>query len=213
MPVVTYEGRCDSDDTMIAPGQTVTDDITDTLPAHMDITQVSTTLDGETLAVAFHLRDLPETLEFNREGVRDDMLEYLWSVSIDVDNDAETGGYLGDDYKMSASRFRHPSSGDAAVHLPVEEAVQANSWQMDPGGHGAAYLSEINIEVSSEENTITLVGDIPGITSQSRLEFETYDFLQHGYEQVVCRAILLTAGEREFQHDSRHCDRIGTVNL
>ena len=77
---------------------------------------------------------------------------------------------------MSASRFRHPSSGDAAVHLPVEEAVQANSWQMDAtGGHGAAYLSEINIEVSSEENTITLVGDIPGITSQSRLEFEIYD--------------------------------------
>ena len=185
VPVVTYEGRCDSDDTMIAPGQTVTDDITDTLPAHMDITQVSTTLDGETLAVVFHLRDLPETLEFNREGVRDDMLEYLWSVSIDVDNDRTTGGYLGDEYSMSASRFRHPSSGGAAVHLPIEEAVQANSWQMD--GTGSAYLSEISLEVSSEENTITLVGDIPGITSASRLEFETYDLL-HGSEQVVCRA-------------------------
>ena len=108
----------------------------------------------------------------------------LWSVSIDVDNDRATGGYLGDDYSMSASRFRHPSSGDAAVHLPVEEAVQANSWQVD--ATGAAYLSEISIEVSSEENTITLVGDIPGITSQSRLEFEIYD-LQHGYEQVTCR--------------------------
>ncbi len=180
---VTYEAPCDSDDTMIAPGQTVNDGVTDTLPAHMDITQISTTLTGETLAVVFHLRDIPETLEFNREGVRDDMLEYLWSVSIDVDNDRATGGYLGDEYSMSASRFRHPSSGDAAVHLPVEEAVQANSWQVD--ATGAAYLSEISIEVSSEENTITLVGDIPGITSQSRLEFEIYD-LQHGYEQVTC---------------------------
>ena len=112
------------------------------------------------------------------------MLEYLWSVSIDVDNDRTTGGYLGDEYSMSASRFRHPSSGGAAVHLPIEEAVQANSWQMD--GTGSAYLSEISLEVSSEENTITLVGDIPGITSASRLEFETYDFL-HGSEQVVCR--------------------------
>ncbi len=186
VPVVTYEGRCDSDNAMIVPGQTVLDHITDTLPAYMDITRVSTVLDGETLAVVFHLRDLPETLEFNRENVRENTLEYAWSVSIDVDNDAETGGYLGDDYKMSASRFRHPSSGGVAVHLPVEEAVQANSWQMDPGGDGAAYLSEINIEVSSEENTITLVGDIPGITSASRLEFEAYDFLQ-GHEQVACQ--------------------------
>ncbi len=184
--VATYEDRCDSDDTMIPPGQTVSDGVTDTLPAHMDITQVSTTLTGETLAVVFHLRDIPETLEFNREGVRETMLEYLWSVSIDVDNDRETGGYLEDEYRMSASRFRHSSSGGAAVHLPVEEAVQANSWKMDPGGGGAEYLSEISIEVSSEENTITLVGDIPGITSQSRLEFETYDF-RNGYEQVVCR--------------------------
>ncbi|MDE0078596.1 MAG: hypothetical protein OXO50_13825 [Caldilineaceae bacterium] len=45
---------------------------------------------------------------------------------------------------------------------------------------------EFSIEISSEENTITLVGDIPGITPQSRLEFEVYDFL-HGHEQVTCR--------------------------
>ena len=186
VPVVIYEGRCDSDDAMIAPGQTVSDGITETLPAHMDITEVSTTLTGETLAVVFHLRDLPETLEFNREGVRADMLEYLWSVSIDVDNDRKTGGYLGDEYTMSASRFRHPSFSDAGVHLPIEEAVQVDTWKMDPYGLGAAYLSSASIEVSSEENTITLVGDIPGITSQSRLEFEVYDFL-HGYEQVTCQ--------------------------
>ncbi len=186
VPVVIYEGRCDSDDAMIAPGQTVIDGITDTLPAYMDITEVSTTLDGETLAVVFHLRDLPETLEFNREGVRGNMLEYGWSVSIDVDNDRETGGYLGDEYSMSASRFRHPSFSDAGVHLPIEEAVQVDTWKMDPYGLGAASLSSAGIEVSSEENTITLVGYIPGITSQSRLVFEAYDIL-HGSEQVTCQ--------------------------
>ena len=186
VPVVTYEGRCDSDDAMIAPGQTVIDGITETLPAYMDITEVSTTLDGETLAVVFHLRDLPETLAFNREGVRADMLEYLWSVSIDVDNDRKTGGYLGDEYTMSASRFRHSSFSDAGVHLPIEEAVQVDTWKMDPYGLGAASLSGASIEVSSEENTITLVGDIPGITSESRLVFEAYDFL-HGSEQVTCQ--------------------------
>ena len=87
---------------------------------------------------------------------------------------------------MSASRFSHPSFSDAGVHLPIEEAVQVDTWQMDATGL-AASLGHASIEVSSEENTITLVGDIPGITSQSRLEFETYD-LQHGFEQVTCRA-------------------------
>ena len=186
VPVVQYENQCRSDDAMIAPGQTVIDGVSDTLPAYMDIIEVSTTLDGETLAVVFHLRDLPETLEFNREGVRADMLEYVWSVSIDVDNDRGTGGYLGDEYSMSASRFRHSSFSDEGIHLPIEEVVQVDIWKMDPYGLGAASLSRASIEVSSEENTITLVGDIPGITSASRLEFEAYDIL-HGHEQVVCQ--------------------------
>ena len=188
VPVVTYEGRCDSDDAMIAPGQTVLDGISDTLPAYMDITKVSTVLDGETLTVVFHLRDLPETLEFDREGVRANMLEYVWSVSIDVDNDRETGDLRGEDYAMSASRFVHPSSSGAGVLLPIEEAVQANFWQID--AIGGAILSEISLEVSSEENTITLVGDIPGITSQSRLVFEAYDFL-NGSEQVTCQVSVV----------------------
>lgn len=185
IPVVIYEDRCDSGAAMIAPGQTVTDAVTDTLPAHMDITQVSTTLTGETLAVVFHLRDIPETLAFNREGVRADMLEYAWSVSIDVDNDRATGGYLGDEYSMSASRFVHPSFSDGAVHLPIEEAVQVDTWTMEKDGT-ASRLGSIDIAVSPEDNTITLTGEIPGITPRSRLTFETYDFL-HGHEQVTCR--------------------------
>ncbi len=185
MPVVIYEDRCDSGAAMIAPGQTVSDAVTDTLPAHMDITQVSTTLTGETLAVVFHLRDIPETLAFNREGVRADMLEYGWSVLIDVDNDRATGGYLGDEYTMSASRFVHPSFSDGAVHLPIEEAVQVDTWKMEKDG-SASRLGRIDIAVSPEDNTITLTGDIPGITPRSRLAFETYDFL-HGREQLTCR--------------------------
>ena len=96
---------------------------------------------------------------------------------------------------MSASRSSHPSFSDAGVHLPIEEAVQVDTWQMDPYGLGAAYLSSASIEVSSEENTITLVGYIPGITSESRLAFEAYDFLR-GYEQVTCR-VLSRSGSSE----------------
>ena len=183
---------CQPDDAAITPGQRVIDAVSDTLPAHIDITEVSTALIGsETLAVVFHLRDVPETLEFYRKNVREDALEYKWEVSIDVDNDQETG-LLGADYSLAASHFVLSSSSGKGVHLPLSQAVQANSWKLEESG-GGAYLSTISVEVSSEENTITLIGDIPGITSQSRLVFEAYDFL-NGSEKVACQ-VLSIAGD------------------
>ena len=181
---------CQPDDAAIRPGQRVVDTISDTLPAHVDITEVSTALIGsETLAVVFHLRDVPETLEFFRKNVPDDALEYKWEVSIDVDNDPETG-LLGAEYSLGASHFAFSSSSGNSVHRHLSEAVQANSWKLDPGS-GGAYLSSISLEVSPEENTITLIGDVPGITSQSRLVFEAYDFL-NGSQQVACQVLSLT---------------------
>ena len=183
---------CRADEAAITPGQRVADAISETLPAHVDITEVSTDLTGETLSVVFHLRDIPETLEFNRKGVEQNMLEYSWQVSVDVDNNRETGGHLGAEYSLSASHFVFSPSSDKGVHLPIEEAVQADSWQMDADGTGTQ-LSRIGIYVSSEENTITLIGHISGITPKSRLEFEAYDFL-HGSEQVACQVLSGSGG-------------------
>ena len=183
---------CRADEAAITPGQRVADAISETLPAHVDITEVSTSLTGETLSVVFHLRDVPDTLEFNRKGVEENMLEYNWEVSIDVDDDRKTG-LLGAEYSLSASHFVFYPSSDEGVHQPIEEAVQTDTWEMDPDGLGATYLSSASIEISSEENTITLVGDIPGITPQSRLEFEAYDFL-HGSEQVACQVFSGSGG-------------------
>ena len=177
---------CQSDDAVIRPGHRVIDAASDTLPAYLDITEVSTALTGDgTLAVVLHLRDVPETLEFFRKDIPENALEYKWEVSIDVDNDPETG-LLGAEYSLAASHFTQSSS--KGVHLPIREAVQANSWQLDPEG-GGVYLSSVSLEVSPEEDTITLIGDIPGITSQSRLVFETYDFL-NGSEQVACQVSI-----------------------
>ena len=51
----------------------------------------------------------------------------------------------------------------------------------------------ISLKVSPEGDSITLTGDVPGITSQSRLEFEAYDFL-HGSEQVACQVLSGSSG-------------------
>ena len=194
-PSITGEGAdsCQSDSAAIRPGQRVVAAVSETLPAHIDITEVSTALtDDGRLVVVFHLRDVPETLEFNRKDVPRDALEYSWEVSVDVADDRETG-LQGADYSLSASYFVFSPSSDGGVHQPIAEAVQTDTWEMDPDGLGAVYLSSASIEVSSEENTITLVGDIPGITSASRLEFEAYDFL-HGSEQVACQVLSKSGG-------------------
>ena len=80
-------------------------DVSHDLVAHIDIRGVTTALDGDTLTVTFQLRDLPETLTFNRTGVPNHALEYNWEVSIDVDNDPATGS-AGFDYMLSAGLFR-----------------------------------------------------------------------------------------------------------
>ena len=194
-PSITGIGSdsCQSDSAAIRPGQSVVAAVSETLPAYMDITDISTALtDDGRLVVVFHLRDVPETLEFNRKDVPKDALEYSWEVSVDVVDDRETGLQEAD-YSLSASYFVFSPSRDEGVHQPIAEAVQTDTWKMDPDGLGAVYLSSASIEVSSEDDTITLIGDIPGITSESRLEFETYDFL-HGSEQVACQILSRSDG-------------------
>ena len=58
---------------------------------------------------------------------------------------------------------------------------------------GAA-VSDASLEVSTQENTLTLSGEIPGITADSRLAFQTYDYLV-GSDDVACQASLTPSGE------------------
>ncbi|MDE0196688.1 MAG: hypothetical protein OXK78_00750 [Caldilineaceae bacterium] len=178
----------------ITPGQRVVAAVSQALPAYMDITEVSTALtDDGKLTVVFHLRDIPETLEFNRKYVPKNALEYGWEVSVDLVGDRKTGNQ-GADYTLSASHFVFsPSRGDGGVHRPIEDAVQADTWKMYADGQGAAHLSSAAIKVSPAENTITLIGEIPGITAASRLEFEVYDY-RHGYERIACQVLSGSGG-------------------
>jgi len=176
---------CDSS-AAVAPGRTVTDGVSNRLPAHVDITEVSTTLAGETLTAVFHLRDVPEKLTFDRTDVEDNDLEYQWEVRIDVDGNRETGPY-GFDYSLSASHFARLSGGGSnlVASMTAFGKVQTNVWKLSPMS-GAA-ISDASLEVSTQENTLTLSGDIPGITADSRLAFQTYDYLV-GSDEVACQA-------------------------
>ena len=179
--------QCDSDEA-VRPGQSITEDATDALPAHVDVTEISTSLSGETLTVVFHFRDLPETLTFDRTGVPANVTEYSWEVSIDVDADQETG-FHGFEYILSSISVSRGSSSDRERSAAsAADDLQTNTWHLDPSGSPFSdidFLGWARIEVSAEEDTVTLSGEIPGITEESQLAFGVYDYLG-GAEEVGC---------------------------
>ena len=175
---------CDSGAALTGPGQTVTDEIEGATDPYMDITKVSTSLSDETLTAVFHLKDVPETLTFNRTGTSENYMEYAWVVVIDVDNDRKTG-YGGFEYQMLASHSVPPSDKGSNAKTPIESKVEVSVWSLEPGS--SMSTADATLEVSSEEDTITLSGYIPGITTESRLAFRTYAYYGSS-DEVGCYA-------------------------
>lgn len=180
-----FPASCGKGEAMIKPLQTIADEVSDELPAHVDLVGVSSALSGETLAVVFHLRDVPETLAFNRAGVGENEYEYGWKVSIDVDPGQESGQF-GLDYQMSAIHTVHPVNKDSSTYASIESEVEAKTSKRIQDHFRR--IGEAAIVVSPWADTITLVGDIPGITPDSRLTFEANDSL-NGTEKVECQVL------------------------
>ncbi len=171
------------------PGQTMPDPEMDVSPAHIDVISLNSrlgdstanvVLSGETLQVTFSLRDVPSELTFDRIGVPENFKEYEWAVYVDVDNDLETGSdwerFRGTEYALGAGHWAF--TPDSPVTKPIQDGVQVNTWEYREDIEDGVfyYLMPANIEVDAEQDTLTLTGDIPGITSNSRLIFETFDY-------------------------------------
>ncbi len=165
--------ECSSDAVLIRPGQTATDEVSDVPAAYLDIVEVSTSLSGETLTVAFRFRDIPETLTFNRAGTLVNRMEYSWGVLVDADADPETGD-SGFEYLLSAHHIVWPGHAGDKTEAPIEEVAKADVWEMKPGGIIEG-LSDASLEASAETDLMMLSGRISGITPDSRLSFRTYE--------------------------------------
>ena len=61
----------------VLPGQKASDPILGSLPGYIDIVGAASSLEGETLTAVFHLREIPEEMAVNREGVEDLHMEYM----------------------------------------------------------------------------------------------------------------------------------------
>jgi hypothetical protein len=188
------------------PGQILLDPEMDVSIAHIDVVRLhsklsgsmlASTLSGETLQVTFDLRDVPSELTFNRVGVPEDSMEYQWSVYVDVDNNPQTGcpweNLEGAEYCLGAMNFVF--SPDTPVTQPIPYGVQVNTWEYDSEDDHMSHLDNASIEVDAESDTMTLTGDIPGITTESRLFFVTYDYNPGGTPELDVSSYSTSASQ------------------
>jgi hypothetical protein len=180
-------GSCESGPGSILPGQTATDEVSNSLPSHIDITEVDTYLRDGILTVVFHLRDLPDRLTFNRTGVAEGQMEYIWQVSIDADDNKETG-IGGADFALMAYHFAPSSKVGTNSSQSIENGTEAAGWVLSTDGDvRGLFIGSARLEASAEANTVTLSGAVHGISPQSRLTFGVYDYL-YGSDTVGCLA-------------------------
>ena len=174
------------------PGQSANDPILSSLPAYIDIVGVDSSLEGETLTAVFHLRDIPEDMAFNREGVEDMNLEYMWTVGIDIESDTIVTSDQTDYTVATFYAARRELADTPTTTRPFLDAVQTMVWKHKHYPEkNKTHLLELPVNprliVSHENNTLTLIGRIPGITVESTISFSTFDILL-GQDGVSCRA-------------------------
>ena len=173
------------------PGQRANDPSADNIPDYVDIIGVESNLDGETLTVVFFLRGIPKELEFNRKGADKMSPEYMWMVHIDVDGENESER---ERYEYTFGAFANiiirPTETPTTTHL-FEDGVKIRLWEhMHDHEENVTRLIEAPVNprlfVSHEDNTLTLISEVPGITSESMLMFSTFDTLL-GHDSISCQ--------------------------
>ena len=172
------------------PGQSASDPILSSLPAYLDIVGVDSSLDGETLTAVFRLRGIPEEMAFNREGVEDMNLEYMWTVEINIAGDTN---FTSDQTNYTFATFyaaRRESVDTMATVRPFKDEVKIMVWKHKHiPEKNETHLLEVPVNprliVSHEDNTLTLIGRIKGITNESTISFSTFDILL-GQDGVSC---------------------------
>ncbi len=160
------------------PNTTVQGTINNDIPGYIDILSVSTTLDGKKLTVAFKVREIPEEITIDKDTLKKGYPELAWGVAIDTDNNPDTGnasfmidsGY-GYDNTLQAFNFKQGSERSGTIQNIFRNKTAVWTATKDKGIHMNASGS---ITVDQSTNTITLSGNVKGITADSHLHFFTF---------------------------------------
>ena len=182
--------NCPLGDLVMLPGQSAQGLVSDDLPDYIDIVGASSELDGETLTAVFHLRGIPQKMEFNRKEIQDSRIEYMWVVAISVEGDPNLSLNQFDywlEASYTATRFTENSPG---IMRDVSAALMGALLKYSPDSDEQTMVMDhqqqkVDLLISNQDNTLTLVSRVPGITPKSTIIFWSQDFLL-GHDFVQC---------------------------
>lgn len=182
--------RCSSGSLVMLPGQSAEGLESDDLPNYIDIVGASSELDGETLTAVFHLREIPERMEFNRKGVPDGRVEYMWVVAISTEGDPNLT-LVQFDYWLEASHAATRLSENTPCTMrDANAALQGDVLKYSPDSAEQTLrmdllAQKVDLTVSHQNNTISITGHVPGIKPKSTIMFFAHDYLP-GHDFVEC---------------------------
>ena len=164
-----------------SPGGNFSDPIDD-LPSYIDIIKTRSNRVGETIHATFYLREIPEMLTFNRDGVGNTVVEYIWTVSVDVD-----GGFGREpEYEFMMAAFTVASVvSEAGRNLvrPLKNVIEVELYErvFDESLGDYTWLevegSNPRLTISHEDHTVKIASEIPGVSQESMLYFHSFDAL------------------------------------
>lgn len=182
--------RCSSGSLVMLPGQSAEGLVSDDLPNFIDIVGASSELDGETLTAVFHLREIPERMEFNRRGVPDGRVEYMWVVAISTEGDPNLT-LVQFDYWLEASyAATRLSENTPGTMRDANAALQGDVLKYSPDSDKQTLVMDpleqsVDLAISHQDNTLIIVSHVPGIKPKSTIIFFTHDYLL-GHDFIEC---------------------------
>ena len=188
IPQEPSQAVCHEGFVVMRAGQSASDPIVSDLPGHVDIVKAETSLEGETLTATFHLKNVPETMGLNREGMPFSTFEYFYTVNINIDGGPIYQSNLSD-YTLGAySQARNMDPSSAALQNILHAVLWKNRVNRDDI---TIYFEEVpghvGLEVSHQNDTLTMTALVPGINQDSTVLFLVEDYLS-GMDGVSCEA-------------------------
>ena len=147
---------------------------------------------GESVEATFYLADVPAELEFQRQGVKENYVEYTWDIYVDVDGDSTSGfttpapwltDVVGVEYILSARSYKgNEAPRSVAIDAGRGIGVQTDLWKFLDKGSKA--IARAKIKADADANTITLSVNIPGVSDSSVFYYRTFDINPGGDPQT-----------------------------
>lgn len=169
----------------VTVGQVANDPAATNIPAYIDIVKVESFLEGELLSVLFHLRDLPDEIELNRKGRDKDVFENMWMVYIDTDLEDEKEPDRFEYMLMAFSDTLSNETDSPPSTQLLEEALDIALFESGKGNTLMQVPTGARLTVSPDDNIITLVSEVPGISPESLIAFGAFDSMR-GYDTNSC---------------------------